>query len=62
MKKITLRKDAREEDIYFDALQHVQQPMIEKVVEYFSCNGINPCSGDDGYTVMWMMDQITGNK
>jgi predicted dehydrogenase len=62
MKKITVRKHGLEEDIYFDALEHVQQPMIEKVVEYFSGNGSNPCSGDDGYTVMWMMDQITGNK
>ena len=62
MKKITVRKNGMEEDIYFDALQHVQQPMIEKVVEYFGGNGPNPCSGDDGYTVMWMMDQITGSK
>ncbi|HUQ65956.1 MAG TPA: Gfo/Idh/MocA family oxidoreductase, partial [Flavitalea sp.] len=59
MKKITLRKGGREENIYFEPLQHVQQPMIEKVVQYFSGNGSNPCSGDDGYTVMWMIDQAT---
>jgi predicted dehydrogenase len=59
MKKIILRKNGTEETFHFDALQHVQQPMIEKVVEYFSGNGINPCSGDDGYTVMWMIDRIT---
>lgn len=62
MKKITVRKNGNDEEIYFDALEHVQQPMIEKVVEYFSGNGTNPCSGDDGYTVMWMMDRITGNR
>lgn len=59
MKQITVRKNGIEENIYFDALQHVQQPMIKKVVEYFSGKGANPCSGDDGYTVMWMMDRIT---
>ena len=59
MKQIMVRKNGIEEVIYFDALQHVQQPMIEKVVEFFSGNGPNPCSGDDGYTVMWMIDRIT---
>lgn len=60
MKKIAIRKNGREEIIHFEPLQHVQQPMIQKVVEYFSGSGGNPCSGDDGYTVMWMMDKITG--
>ena len=59
MKKITVKKNGREEEIFFDLLQHVQQPMIEKVVDYFSGNGPNPCSGDDGHTVMWMIDEIT---
>lgn len=59
MKQITVRKNGIEEVIYFDSLQHVQEPMIEKVVEFFSGNGANPCSGDDGYTVMWMIDRIT---
>jgi predicted dehydrogenase len=48
--------------ISFDPLQHVQQPMIAKVVEYFMGTAPNPCSGDDGYTVMWMIDQITGRR
>lgn len=60
MKKITVRKNGKEEIISFDPLLHVQQPMIEKIVEYFSGSALNPCSGDDGYTVMWMMDKITG--
>ncbi|RYZ80962.1 MAG: Gfo/Idh/MocA family oxidoreductase [Moraxellaceae bacterium] len=50
------------EVIPFKPLQHVQQPMIEKVVEFFSGSASNPCSGDDGYTVMWMIDQITGRR
>jgi len=60
MKKITVSKNGKEEIIHFDPLQHVQQPMIEKIVEYFSGSAVNPCSGDDGYTVMWMIDKITG--
>jgi predicted dehydrogenase len=60
MKEIIVRKNGKEEIISFEPLQHVQQPMIEKIVEYFSGAGANPCSGDDAYTVMWMMDKITG--
>jgi predicted dehydrogenase len=59
MKKISILKQGKTEDIFFDPLQHVQQPMIEKVVEFFNGNGANPCSGDDGHIVMWMMDEIT---
>jgi predicted dehydrogenase len=59
MAKVAVRKNDEEKIIPFDPLQHVQQPMIEKVVEYFSGGGTNPCSGDDAYTVMWMMDKIT---
>jgi predicted dehydrogenase len=59
MKEIVIRKNGKEEIIPFEPLQHVQQPMIEKIVAYFSGVGNNPCSGDDGYTVMWMMDSIT---
>jgi predicted dehydrogenase len=43
----------------FDTLQHVQQPMIEKVVQYFLGQSSNPCSGDDGAEVMRLMDMMT---
>jgi predicted dehydrogenase len=36
----------------FDAMQHVQQPMIEKTVQYFSGNASNPCTGAEGAEVM----------
>lgn len=58
MKQIVVNGEA----ISFEPLQHVQQPMIEKVVEYFSGTAPNPCSADDGYTVMWMIDEITGRQ
>jgi 1,5-anhydro-D-fructose reductase (1,5-anhydro-D-mannitol-forming) len=35
---------------------HIQQPMIEKVVNYFMNTGPNPCSLDEAKTVMEMMD------
>ncbi|GAB2813606.1 Gfo/Idh/MocA family protein [Ferruginibacter profundus] len=39
----------------FDTLEHVQQPMIEKVVQYFQDEAPNPCSGDEGAAVMQLM-------
>ena len=44
----------------FDALEHVQQPMIEKVVEYFLGQSPNPCSGEEGAEVMRLIDAFTG--
>ncbi|HEU4608804.1 MAG TPA: hypothetical protein VFS31_11900, partial [Chitinophagaceae bacterium] len=46
--------------IEFDKLQHVQQPMIGKVVEYFLGRSPNPCSADEGVAVMKMMDALVG--
>ncbi len=43
----------------FEPLQHVQQPMIGKVVQYFSGNASNPCSGSEGAEAMRWMDTIT---
>jgi predicted dehydrogenase len=43
----------------FDPLQHVQQPMIEKVVEYFLGQGPNPCTGEEGIIVMKLIDDFT---
>jgi predicted dehydrogenase len=40
----------------FDALQHVQQPMIEATVQYFLGEGANPCSGQEGAEVMRVME------
>lgn len=43
----------------YDALPHVQQHMIEKTVKYFSGEGPNPCSAEDGAEVMRLIDEIT---
>jgi predicted dehydrogenase len=58
-REITLTINGKAETFSFDILRHVQQPMIEKVVEYFLDRGPNPCSGEEGAKVMDMIDQIT---
>jgi predicted dehydrogenase len=56
---ITITTDQSEEYV-FEALQHVQQPMIEKVVDYFLGRGQNPCSGEEALITMKLMDDFTG--
>ena len=49
--------------ISFDALVHVQQPMIEKVVQYFLGNIDNPCPPEEGVAVLNLMDCfVKGNE
>ena len=49
----------KKENILFETLQHVQQPMIERVVEYFLGKAPNPCSAEEGVRVMEMMGKMT---
>ncbi len=42
--------------IDFDALQHVQQPMIARAVQYFLGNAGNPCAGEEGAEVMRLIE------
>jgi predicted dehydrogenase len=60
-KPITLIANGKTEFLAFEPLQHVQQPMIEKVVDYFLGRGSNPCSGEEGTTVMKIIDQLATN-
>lgn len=46
----------------FEPLPHVQQPMIEKTVQYFLGRGPNPCSADDGAVVMQWIDSIAKGR
>lgn len=57
--KITMTVEGKKENFLFDALQHVQQPMIEKVVDYFLDKAPNPCSGKEGVRVMEMIEGMT---
>lgn len=57
--QITITKNGKEEVISFEPLQHVQQPMIEKVTAYFLDKDPNPCPAVDGVMVMQWMDIMT---
>lgn len=59
---IKLSVNGKTENIQFEVLQHVQQPMIEKVVEYFLGEGYNPGDGKNGVAVMKLLDAFTSNK
>lgn len=54
----TIHAGEREETSRFIPPVHVQQPLIEKVVQYFRGEAPNPCSGEDGVAVMEMIDAI----
>ena len=55
-----LTLDGQTQDLHFLPIPHVQQPMIEQVVNYFLNNGPNPCSASEALIVMKMMDTVTG--
>jgi predicted dehydrogenase len=57
---VSISVDGIRKQVPFDALPHVQQPMIEKVVDYFLDRGPNPCSGEDGAEIMRLIDKFTG--
>ena len=57
--KLSVTKNSETEITVFKPLKHVQQPMIEKVVDYFLDEGPNPCSAEDGVEVMRLIDQFT---
>jgi len=59
-KPILLTVNGKTDALSFEPLQHVQQPMIEKVVNYFLNEGPNPCSGEEGVRVMEMIDAFNG--
>ncbi len=55
-----LKKDGETETIECYIPQHIQQPMIEWVVEYFTNKRDNPCSADVGIEVMQILDAFDG--
>jgi predicted dehydrogenase len=59
---ITTIVEGKKENIIFDTLEHVQQPMIEKVVDYFLGKAQNPCNGPEGVMVMELIESFTKDK
>jgi predicted dehydrogenase len=56
---VTVRIGANEKNIHFAPLEHVQQPMIEKVVNYFKGQSGSPCSIDEGVVLMRVLDAFS---
>ena len=61
-REIQLLINGTSETIYFEPLEHVQQPMIEKVVQYFLGESYNPGSGENGVEVMRLLDAFTSAR
>lgn len=59
MKEFTVETNGQTRTVGFPPLSHVQQPMIEKVVQHFLQQAPNPCPATDGVTVMEMIDAFT---
>ncbi|MBC8985085.1 Gfo/Idh/MocA family oxidoreductase [Pedobacter sp. N36a] len=57
--QIKLIKNGIDKVYDFSPLQHVQQPMIEKVTAYFLGQGENPCSAEEAILSMQLMDRFT---
>ncbi len=55
---LTIERNGIIETEKFDPPQHIQQPMIEKIVPYFLGNANNPCSAADAIQSMEMMEQF----
>ncbi|KLT63688.1 Gfo/Idh/MocA family protein [Pedobacter sp. BMA] len=53
---VTVSVREKKENIVFDSIPHVEQPMIEKVVNYFLEQGPNPCPPEDGVLSMILLD------
>src|SRR6476660_1793615 len=58
-REVIVTVNGRTKTLSFDILQHVQRPMIGKIVEYFLDQGPNPCSGEEGALVMEWIEEFT---
>jgi predicted dehydrogenase len=56
---ISWKTDEEEQTLNFTHPEHIQQPMIEKIVAYFKDEGPNPCSIEEAITLMDIMDAFT---
>lgn len=57
--KVELVTHAGKKNLLFHAQKHIQQPMIEKIVQYFLGEGENPCSLHEGIEIMKAIDAIS---
>jgi predicted dehydrogenase len=57
---INYKNETGEETLQFTPPEHIQQPMITKIVAYFKGEGPNPCPIEEALTLMKVMDAFTG--
>jgi predicted dehydrogenase len=55
---VTVTTGGTKNVLQFDPPAHIQQPMIEKVVDYFSGKTGNPCSASDAIVSMKIMERF----
>lgn len=53
---LTVVVDGKMDIFHFDPLPHVQQPMIAAVTNYFLGKGANPCTAEEGVTIMKLIE------
>ena len=56
---ITFKNETEEQTLNFIHPEHIQQPMIGKIVTYFKGDGPNPCSIEEAIVLMDIMDAFT---
>jgi hypothetical protein len=60
--EISVSIDGNVKTYQFSNPKHVQQPMIERTVDYFLGNNTNPCSVEEAAIVTKIMDVFCGKK
>jgi predicted dehydrogenase len=57
--EISWKTDQEEQTQTFTHPEHIQQPMIEKMVAFFNNEAPNPCTIDEAVVLMDIMDAFT---
>lgn len=55
---IVFTKDGKESVFNIENPQHIQQPLIQRIVDELLGKGISPCRGSNASRTNWVMDQI----
>jgi predicted dehydrogenase len=56
---VNWKNEHDEQTVNFTHPEHIQQPMIEKIVNYFRGEGPNPCPIEEAIKLMRIMDAFT---
>ncbi|HTI58239.1 Gfo/Idh/MocA family oxidoreductase [Mucilaginibacter sp.] len=57
---VSWENERDKQTVNFTHPEHIQQPMIEKIVTYFRGEGPNPCPIEEAVTLMKILDAFTG--